>query len=349
MRREGMHTEQIQQLYSLKVLDVSDIQGIEALLYQVIDEVFLYEGIDGDMAPFTASVEKGILKIKYSVNINRPDSFRRYVGTYSAIIFALMPDISGVEWSYEEIQTGGMAETKTIFYDWEMVQDKDFVDRGICQAAKRSAAKSFGASASDLQFLLNHSDYYRKGKMPPEKEPAFSLDKRKIKKEFAKLPDSYAKAAECDDIYVNEQNSILLGRQKEDRQNVWNSFYRKVRKGVAASIIIANYNSLENAAPDQRGSVYYRYLSYDGISYYLLDDFVSADGSHDYDGEVVQAEYLLEGKMENDGTSVMIYYLTDDVSVSWRDVLYSNVYSAVNEFTPACPVKAVEVVRQDGV
>lgn len=65
MRREGRHTKQAEQLHALKVLNVSDVQGIKVLMHRVIDEVFLYEGFDGNMEPFILSTEKDVLKIQY--------------------------------------------------------------------------------------------------------------------------------------------------------------------------------------------------------------------------------------------------------------------------------------------
>lgn len=343
MRRDGRHTRQAEQLYALKVIDLSNKQGIKELLYQVIDEVFLYQGLDGDREPFTFAVEKGILKIQYYVNINRPNSFQRLTGDYSAIILALIPGISQIEWKYPEIQAGGYAKMKTLLYDWPMVQEQGFIDRKICNAAKLSVAKSFGASASDLQFLMDHSAYYEKGKMPLDKNLPSSFEEAEMKKELMELPNSYKKATECENIYVGKYLSSAGSR--DFNRKVWDAFYKKVQEGQSASIIIGNYNSLENAQPDQAGSIYYSYICYDGSRYYILQDFVGSDGIHDLEGGVTQAKYLLESKVKKEGESEVVYYLTDDASVSWRDVFYSNMYSAVNDLTPAEPVKVVEVVR----
>lgn len=341
MRREGRHTEQAEQLHALKVLDASDMQGIEALMHQIIDEVFLYGGLDGDMEPFLLSAEKDVLKVQYQVNINRPDSFLKLTGDYSAIILALVPDIRQVEWTYPEIQAGGRFETKTLKYNWKMMQKDDFIDGDICKITKRAAAENFGASAADLQFLLEHFAYYEKGKLSSERETAPDIDRQKIQEELFALPDSYEKAAKCEGIYVSADGAF----SREDyNRGVWDEFYQKVKNGKEASVIIGNYNSLENALPEQAGSVYYSYVCYDGQGYYVLYDFVDSDGMHDFDTEVEQGKYLLKSGMEEGGSSAAVYYLTDDASVSWRDVLYSSLYAGVNECTPAQPVRAAQIV-----
>ena len=117
-----------------------------------------------------------------------------------------------------------------------------------------------------------------------------------------------------------------------------------MKNGKEASVIIGNYNSLENALPEQAGSVYYSYVCYDGQGYYVLYDFVDADGMHDFDTEVEQGKYLLKSGMKEGGSQTDVYYLTDDASVSWRDVLYSSLYAGVNECTPAQPARAAQIV-----
>lgn len=341
MRRDGKHTKQAEQLHSLKVLDVSDRQGIKTLMYQVIDEVFLYGGADGNMEPFVLSTEKDVLKIQYQVNINRPDSFQRLTGDYSAIILALVPDIRQIEWTYPEIQAGGSFDTKTLKYNWTMMQKDDFIDSDICEITKKTAAKNFGASASDLQFLIEHLAYYEKGKFSSEKEHVVKLDKQKIQKELMALPDSYGKAAENKTIYVSRTGALP---QKDDNRKIWDDFEIKVQRGEAASVVIGNYNSLENALPEQTGSVYYSYVCYDGNTYSVMYDFVGSDGTHDFDAGVEQGKYILKSEIKEDNSSADVYYLTDDASISWRDVLYSTLYAGANECTPVEPAKAVEIV-----
>lgn len=218
---------------------------------------------------------------------------------------ALVPDIRQIEWSYAEIQVGGRFEAKTLKYNWAMMQKDGFFDNDICQIIKRSAAKNFGASASDLQVLIEHLAYYEEGKFSSEKEHVIQIDKQKIQRELVALPDSYEKAAECETIYVSGTGDIS---KKDYNRKKWDKFYQKVQDGEAASVIIGNYNSLENTLPDQTGSVYYSYICYDGNAYSVLYDFVDTDGTHDFDDEVTQGKYLLESEIEDGTASSVVYY-----------------------------------------
>lgn len=343
MQRAGMHTKQTEQLHASKVIDTSDSQKIKELLYQVIDKVFLYEGFDGEMEPFTFSVEDNILKLKLNVNINRPDSFQRLTGDYSAILLALIPDLKQIEWQYPEIQNGGVINTD-ILYTWPMIQKKDFVDSAICKAAKNAVAQNYGSSPSALQFLIEHLTYYDKGKLPEKKKPDLKIDKKQMQKDLEALPVSYDEAVKCDEIYVEFFGYSSQNEKKDYNRKVWDTFYQKTQKGEAASVIVGKYNSLENAAQNQTGSVYYCYICYDGIQYSYLYDFVDSNGNHDFEDGVMHGKYLLESDLEVSGNPMTNYYITDDASVSWRDVMYSTIYSGINESTPIEPVEADVVV-----
>lgn len=344
MRREGNHTKEVQELYSLKVIDASDTQAIEKLMYTVIDEVFLYRGWDNDTDPFSIDIEGDLLLIDYNVCMNRPDSFQRLTADYSAIFLALIQDIRQIQWEYDEIQYGGIPELKTLHYDWKMMQNEDFIDSAIAKVAKGSAAKDFGASASALQLLVNSFTYYERYKAVAEKKPAVEVTEEQMKQEILDLPleriRSYKNMTKCKDIYV--EGASVYSKQDYNRE-IWDAFYEKVQKGEPASVIVGGYNSLENAALDQNGSVYYCNIHYDGVRFHVLYDFVDSTRTDDFGDGVQTGKFFLCSESDINDIPMTNYYVCDDPSVSWRDAVYSGIYAGTGEFTP------IDMVEVNGV
>ena len=329
--REGRHTKEVEKLMDLKVLDITDTQGIKNLLYAVIDDVFLFRGWNDDKEPFEVEVTGEMLQIKYQVHINRPDSFRRLTGDYSAIILALMPKIHQIQWKYQEMQYGGTLETKNIIYDWNQLKRDVFSDSKAEGVVKYSNAKDFGATASSLQLLIDQLAYFDKGKIEEKKKPAVEVTEAQMKEEIKALlytnVRSYNEITKYDNIYVESAGAF---DKKEYNRELWDDFYGKVQKGEPASVIIGGYNSLENADLDKNGSVYFCNIHYDGVQFYILYDFIDSKRADDFGEGVVTGKYLL-----TDSDDEMIYYyVSDDCSISWRDVVLSSLYSGSDKFTP---------------
>lgn len=339
--REGRHTEEVEKLMGLKVLDTTDTQGIKNLLSSVIDDVFLFRGWNDDKEPFEAAVTEKMLQIKYHVHINRPDSFRRLTGDYSAIILALIPKIHQVQWTYQEMQDGGTLETKNIIYDWKQLKKEIFFDSEAESVVKYSNVRDFGATASSLQRLIDQLVYFDEGKIEEKKKPAVKVTEAQMKEEIEALPltnvRSYNEITKYDNIYVESAGAF---DKKEYNRELWDDFYEKVQNGEPASVIVGGYNSLENADLDKNGSVYFCNIHYDGVQFYILYDFIDSKRADDFGEGVVTGKYLLT---DSDDT-MTCYYVSDDCSVSWRDIGYSVVYSGLHEFTPYESITAYTVM-----
>lgn len=340
MTRGGKHTKAVRELHMMKVTDPSDTKAIEALMYEVIDEVFLYRGWENDTAPFSVSVEGDLLSIAYNVCINRPDSFERLTADYSAIFLALIPKIRQIQWQYQEIQYGAELSERTLRYDWKMIQDEELIDASLAKTAKLSSAADFGASASALQILVNSFTYCDAYYEKSDKKAAVEVTEEQMIREIEALPAdrvrSYDNMAKNTEIYV--EGIPTYGRQEQNR-SVWDTFCEKTKNGEPASIIIGSYNSLENLSPEEDGSVSYCNVHFDGEKYYALYDYVGSDRSDDFGDGIVTGKYLLSGSMRDD-SSIIYHYITDDPSVSWDDFMYSGLYAGTYEFAPVEMVEA---------
>lgn len=340
MQKGGNYTKEVEKLYKNKVKDSTDQKAVKKLLSAVISKDFL-DSYDETVTPFTCEVQADVLQIDLAMWISRPDSFRKLSGDYSAIFLALIPDVKRVQWRYEEIQYGGTTETVHLHYDWPMMQKEDFVDASVCGVTKSAEAGDFGASASSLQQLINSFTYYEKGKIQVEAEALAVFDEEQMKKELRDLPRaykrSYKESIKCKEIYVSqlgyystdaEKGADLI--RKEYRKKLWDEFCEKAEKGEAASVIIAGYNSLEDAKIEENGSVSYTYLCFDGVRYYALYDFVGKDRKDSF--EMVSGKYLLYSESNINDTPMGDYYITDDASLSSRDRMYAAFYGGMTEY-----------------
>ena len=340
MQKGGNYTKEAEQLYKKRIQDVTDKKAVKELLAAVISEDFT-ESIDESIEPFTCEIRGDALFIDFAMWIVRPDSFRRLTGDYSAIFLALIPDIRTVQWRYEEMQHGGITKTVTLYYDWAMMQKEDFIDASVCQVANSTKARDFGISASSLQMLINSFTYYEKGKTPKETKVLEKFEEDEMKKKLRDLPRShkrsYNESIKCEELYVGalgyyskEAEKGAEFFQKEYRRELWDSFLEKVKRGEAASVIIAEYNLLEDAKIEENGSVYYTYICYDGVRYYALYDFVKKDREDSF--EMVSGKYLLQSEDTINDISLRNYYITDDASLSYRDSMYAVYYGGMTEF-----------------
>ena len=118
--------------------------------------------------------------------------------------------------------------------------------------------------------------------------------------------------------------------RKEYRKKLWDEFCEKAEKGEAASVIIAGYNSLEDAKIEENGSVSYTYLCFDGVRYYALYDFVGKDRKDSF--EMVSGKYLLYSESNINDIPMGDYYITDDASLSTRDSMYAAFYGGMTEY-----------------
>lgn len=335
MQRAGNHMEEVERLHALKVLNPTDTEAVEKLMYAIIDETFLYRGWNNDKEPFTVTTEKDLLLIDYNVWILRPDSFIKKTADYSALLLALIPDIRQIQWEYDEIQEGGTSELKTLYYDWNMMKDEEFTDSAIAKLAKNSVAKDFGASASALQLLTDSLSYYERYQSPKEKKAVVTVTEEQMKQEILDLPlediRSYENLKKCETIYVEAINSE---DKEEYNTEVWESFYEKVQKNEPASVIIGGYNVLENVQPDEDGSVYYCNVHYDGEQFYVLFDFVDSDRNDDFSDGMQTGKYLVHSDSTINDISAEDYFICDDPSVSWRDIMFSGTYAGINDLAP---------------
>ncbi|MCI8564483.1 MAG: M56 family metallopeptidase [Lachnospiraceae bacterium] len=340
MQKGGNYTKEAEQLYKKRIQDVTDKKAVKELLAAVISKDFT-ESIDESIEPFTCEIQGDALFIDFAMWIVRPDSFRRLTGDYSAIFLALIPDIRTVQWRYEEMQHGGITKTVTLYYDWAMMQKEDFIDASVCQVANSTKARDFGISASSLQMLINSFTYYEKGKTPKETKVLEKFEEDEMKKKLQDLPRShkrsYNESIKCEELYVGalgyyskEAEKGAEFFQKEYRRELWDSFLEKVKRGEAASVIIAEYNLLEDAKIEENGSVCYTYICYDGVRYYALYDFVKKDREDSF--EMVSGKYLLQSEDTINDISLRNYYITDDASLSYRDSMYAVYYGGMTEF-----------------
>lgn len=340
MKKGGNYTKETGMLYQKKVRDATDEEALNKLLSAVISKDFL-ESLDETVVPFSCTVQENVLQINLNMWICLPDSFRRLSGDYSAIFLALIPQVKMVQWQYEEVQEGGVTKTVNLHYDWSMMQKEDFIDASICQVAKSAQAGDFGASASSLQQLINSFTYYEKGKTPVEKKALAVFDEEQMKKELRDLPGtykrSYQEVIKCEGICVEQLGyySEKEGEEKklfkkEYRTELWDEFLEKTKRGEAASVILADYNSLEDAKIDENGSVCFTYLCFDGVKYYALYDYVGKDRKDDF--SMVSGKYLLYSEDTINNISMGNYYITDDASLSYRDAMYAPLYGGMTKY-----------------
>ena len=340
MKKGGNYTKETRMLYQKKVRDATDEEALHKLLSAVISKDFL-ESLDETVVPFSCTVQDSVLQIHLNMWICLPDSFRRLSGDYSAIFLALIPQVKMVQWQYEEVQEGGVTKTVNLHYDWSMMQKEDFIDASICQVAKSAQAGDFGASASSLQQLINSFTYYEKGKTPVEKKALAVFDEEQMKKELRDLPGtykrSYQEVIKCEGICVEQLGyySEKEGEEKklfkkEYRTELWDEFLEKTKRGEAASVILADYNSLEDAKIDENGSVCFTYLCFDGVKYYALYDYVGKDRKDDL--SMVSGKYLLYSEDTINNISMGNYYITDDASLSYRDAMYAPLYGGMTKY-----------------
>lgn len=354
--KDGSYTEETKELFSYRVLDCSDDKAVKKLIYQVVDSQFIYDRVE-EWDTLDFEIKEGCLSVELLEKMNRPDSFRRMTGDYSALFLALMPDITEVRWKYQEAQYGGNYKEVAIQYDWSMMQKKNFVDASLYQVTETATARAFGANEASLQMLIDHMTYFERGKTEEKKMPEFEVHAKKMKKELKKLPRTLTEARQCKEIYIQsayyyekEESKVCL--EKECHREIWEKFYQRIKRKKAASVIVAGPNLLNEAEWWETGSVAYCYICYDGVNFHVLYDFVNTSGTDTFDEGLQQGNYLLESVENLEGDYRKYYYITDDYSLSHRDVMYSMVYSGIGEYTNLEPAKAhivmTEILQEEG-
>lgn len=356
MKPGGSYSKQVQKLYSIKAEGTPNLDDMDNLLQKIISEGF---------GEFDINRTDTILHVKFRRLQVAPDSVRRKIGDYSAVILSLVPNVSTVQWQYEEIQEGGSQKTINLQYDWNTIQREDFIDASVSKLARTVSSENLGASASSFQQLVNALTYCDFGKTNEKKKAQIEVDTEQIKQMLQELPVTYDEAAKLDYIYIPEQNyhedteeQRLYNRyenneiankedteslddsvsgeskdvhRKEEHKEIWTDFYQKVKKGETASMIKA-WHVYFAAPAKQKGSVSYTYCIYDGAKYTVVNRDVSKYGEDDF--FTFTGKYLLEDINEGSEQKTKEYYVADDCSVSYQDWFFSGLYAGMDGGDP---------------
>lgn len=182
--------------------------------------------------------------------------------------------------------------------------------------------KEYGTSAEKVQELLDITETEKREKVQEllniiETE----TEKREIIREtLSHLPD---------DPRLSSADIFIIGEQELSRYELWEFFQEKVSMGEPADIILASMT--------KEGDVLYRYVSYDGEVFYVMQD--NSRDTNLGDGEAysehIYSNLLVEDYSTARGNTFRIAVLDNDASLTYKDIEASWVSSVDSSLVDA--------------